>query len=323
VLLQLSLANYASGQEEGSSESIGRRATSSTIVVSVRDPSGQPLATSALVHLYSSDGTPLGQISMGNGGSVTFRNLQPANYVVEVEAAGYVKAREDVTMAIPGEDRVQVYLQPESKTAAIDLSAAGEPILAPKAKKELDEGREALGKNDLDAAKYHLEKAAELAPQHPKVLYALASLSVQQHNLPKAEALLRKAHELYPQDVPAQLALGIVMTDEGKFEEASPHLEKALGQDAQSWEGRWALAKCYYHRREFELALAQSRQALEDSKGRAPEVAMVLAASLTATAQYEESASVLRRFLQEHPGSSEAGRARRWLEYLKRTGKIA
>lgn len=265
----------------------------------------------------------MGQVRVGNGGEATFQNIHPGSYFVEVEAPGYAKAREDATLPLAGEIRVQIYLQPESKTEPVELSTNGAPILAPKPKKELEEGREALRKNDLDSAKRHLEKAAGLAPQHPDVLYALASLNLRAGDLPKAEGLLRQTVELYPKDVPAQMALGIVLADEGKFEAASPELEAALGQNTEAWEGRWALARCYYHQKKFELALAQSRQALEASKGQAPEVAMVLAASLTALGHYEESAEVLRKFLEEHPSSSEAVRARRWLEYLKRSGKIA
>jgi len=323
LLMQLLLAGCASAQDEGSTESIGSRATNGAIIVAVRDRSGQPLTSDALVHLYSSDGTPLGQMPLGKESEVTFRNVNPGNYFVEVEAPGYTKAHEDATMPIASDVRIQVYLQPETKPATIDLSKEGDVILAPKAKKELDEGLEALGKNDLDAARNHLERASELAPRNPDVLHALATLNVQLRDLPKADGLLRTELELYPKNVPAQLALGIVLTDEDKFTEASPQLEKALAQNPQSWEGRWALARCYYHQRKFELALTQSRQALEDSKGKAPEVAMVEAASLTALARYAESASVLRKFVEEHPNSLEASRAKRWLEYLKRAGKIA
>lgn len=276
-----------------------------------------------MVRLYSSDGTPMGQVRVGNGGEATFGNIHPGNYFVEVEAPGYLKAHEDATLPMSGDLRLQIYLQPEAKSPSLDISGGDVPVLAPKAKKELDQGREALQENNLDAARDHLEKAAELAPRHPDVLYSLASLNLKLHDFAKAEGLLQQSLQLYPKNVPTQVALGIVLTDERKFDAAAPQLEAVLAEIGQSWEGRWALARCYYHQKKFDLALVQSRQALKDSKGQAPEVALVIAASLTALAQYEESADVLRKFLAEHPDSSEAVRARRWLDYLKRTRRIS
>jgi len=47
-----------------------------------------------------------------------------------------------------------------------------------------------------------------------------------------------------------------------------------------------------------------------------------VAASLTALGRYEESAAILREFLQEYPNNRGAARAKRWLDHLKQTGKI-
>ena len=320
LLCQLFLSTSTEAQD-GTSESSGRL-TTGAIVVIVRDARGEPLTMPATVSLYSSDGMPMGQLSIVSGRQATFRSIRPGSYTVEVEASGYTKVREQAMLPMTGEVHVDVYLHPESSADAIVLSGPGVPLLAPKAKKELEAGLAALRSGDLNKAQKHLESAGHLAPNHPEVLYLLGMLYMQTNDLPRAEGFLDKATQMDPQQAPAQTALGVVLANERKFGEALPPLGKALELDAKSWEARWALARCYYYQRNYEGAAQESRQALRDSNDKAPEIALVVAASLTALGRYEESAAILREFLQEYPNNRGAARAKRWLDHLKQTGKI-
>ncbi len=308
--------------QEGASESIGGRPTSGAIVVSVRGTAGEPLTTPALVRLYSSDGMPLGQSSVVSGGQATFRNVRPGSYSVEVEASGYAKAYGQAALPMAGEVNVQIYLHPEANSDPIVLPDSDTPLLAPKAKKELDAGLEALRQKDFSKAQKHLEKASRMAPTHPEVLYLLGMLYTHMNDLPRAEGFLSEATQIEPQNAPAQAALGIVLSNEHKCRAALLPLGKALELDAKSWEARWALARCEYSQRKFQPALEQSRLALQDSNGLAPDIALVVAASLAALDRYEGSASVLREYLQQNPGRPGAARAKRWLDRLQQAGKI-
>jgi hypothetical protein len=68
--------------------------------------------------------------------------------------------------------------------------------------------------------------------------------------------------------------------------------------------------------------LKTSQQALVESNGKAPEIELLVAQSLTAVGRYEESAQALREFLKNHGDRPEAATARRWLERLTASGKI-
>jgi tetratricopeptide (TPR) repeat protein len=275
--------------------------------------------------LYSSDGTPLGQIVASNGGQATFLNVQLGDYRVEVEASGYAKTSGEAQLPFLGEARVDIYLRPEpatDSTFALPLPSGSATVLAPKAKKEMDTGLESLQTGNLKEAQRHLEKASQLAPTNADVLYLLGTLYVQMKDLPRAEGVLERATGLDAEHARAHAALGIVLTNENKFDAAVAPLEKALDLNKQSWEARWALSRCNYHLRNFQAALENSRSALHDSSGKAPEIALVVAASLTAMGSYEESASLLREFLQQHADRPEAARARNWLEELRQRGKI-
>jgi len=318
---QLFLSVSGDAAQDGASESSGRL-TTGAIVVIVRDARGEPLTMPATVSLYSSDGMPIGQLSVVSGRQATFRNIRPGGYTVEVEASGYSKSREEAMLPMTGEVHVEIYLRPESSTDAIVLSGPGVPLLAPKAKKELEAGLAALRNKDLNKAQKHLENAGHLAPNHPEVLYLLGMLYMQMNDLPRSEGFLDKATQMDPQQAPAQTALGIVLANERKFAAALPPLGKALELDPKSWEARWALARCHYYQRQYEAAAEESRQALRDSNDKAPEIGLVVAASLTALGRYEESAAILREFLQQHPDNRGAARAKRWLDHLQQTGKI-
>jgi Tfp pilus assembly protein PilF len=100
------------------------------------------------------------------------------------------------------------------------------PVLAPKAKKELDAGLEALRRKDLSQAQKHLEQAGNLAPTHPDVLYLLGALYSQMNDLPRAETFLEKALEMNPQHARAQATLGIVLAGQHKFDMALPSFKK-------------------------------------------------------------------------------------------------
>jgi Flp pilus assembly protein TadD len=321
LLFQIVFAAEITAQG-GASESVSMRRSTGQILVYVRDPLGRPLTTSASVRLYSSDGTPLGQVVASNGGQATFLNVQLGDYRVEVEASGYAKTSAEAQLPFLGEARVDIYLRPESATNSSALPAGSVTVLVPKAKKELDTGIEALQTGNLKEAQRHLEKAGQLAPTNADVLYLLGTLYVQMKDLPRAEGVLERATGLDEKHARAQAALGIVLTNENKFDAAVAPLEKALDLSKQSWEARWALARCHYHLRDFRSALEQSRSALHDSNGKAPEIVLVVAASLSAMGSYEESASLLREFLQQHADRPEATRARRWLDRLKQAGKI-
>lgn len=281
------------------------------------------MTTPALVRLYTSDGMPLGQASVGSGGQVIFRNVRPGDYSIEVEATGYENAQGRAFLPMAGEANVEIYMQPESaKTDAVVLSDPGTPVLAPKARKEMDAGQEALAKKDLKEALRHLEKAGELAPTNPSVLYLLGILYSRMDDLPRAEEFLTKATQMEPEQTRSQAALGIILANDHKFDAALIPLEKALELDEKSWEARWALARCYYVQRKFQPALEQSQRALNDSNGQGPDIMLVVAASLTALGQYEQSAGLLREYLEKYSDRAGAARARRWLDRLQQSGKI-
>ena len=109
-----------------------------------------------------------------------------------------------------------------------------------------------------------------------------------------------------------------------KDDAAIAPLEKPLQlHSTSSWDTCWALAKAYCQRAHYDKALQMSEAALSASSGKAPEIQLLVAQSLTAVGRYEDAAQTLRDFLRDHSDRQEAATARRWLDRLSSSGKIA
>jgi tetratricopeptide (TPR) repeat protein len=116
----------------------------------------------------------------------------------------------------------------------------------------------------------------------------------------------------------------MALSDQGRYDAAISPLEQSLKLDAHSgYETHWTLAKAYYHQQQYDEAVKESQIALNGSNGKAPEIELLLAQSLTAAGKYEDAGQALRDFLKSHSDRPEAPTARRWLERLTTDGKLA
>lgn len=306
--------------QDGVSEVSAISGNNAVIVVTVRSTTGEPLASPAVVKIYR-NGIPNGQGTTAQGGRAIFTPQNLGEFTVVVEAPGYKTGHGEVSVPIPVKAEVDIYMQPESGSGDNAMGTGG-PLIAPKAKDALDRGLQALRDNKLEEAEKQLKEAMRLAPGHPDVLYLQGVLYLRQNKLSEAQKTLEKAAQVNPNNSRTLAALGTALSNQGKFEEAIVPLEKSLLLSAGGWETHWTLAKAYYYHKQYEEALKTSRQALVESHGKAPEIELLVAQSLTAVGRYEDSAQALREFLKNHGDNPEAATAKRWLERLNAAGKI-
>jgi Flp pilus assembly protein TadD len=307
-------------QDTGSKEK-ETRGNGAEIAVTVHDAAGEPISSPALVRLYRDGTIPSGQGATSHG-SVMFIVTSLGEFTVVVEAAGYPSVQKEASVQVAGRTPVDVYLRRDAGGAGNSVGVPGKPILAPKAKNAFDKGLQALSADKLRDAEKFVSEAARLAPGHPDVLYVQGVLYLKQRNWAEAQSALEKATQIDPNHARAFAALGMALSDQGKYELAIAPLEKSLQLDAAcGWETHWVLAKAYYQREQYDAALKSSQAALEESKGKAPEIELLVAQSLTAVGRYDDAAQTLREFLKEHGDRPEAARARRWLEGLHSSGR--
>jgi tetratricopeptide (TPR) repeat protein len=224
-----------------------------------------------------------------------------------------------VSVAMKFEVDVYVQREPSSNETS---GVPGKPLLSPKAKEALDKSLEALGANKLSEAEKYVAEAMKLAPGHPDVLFVQGVLYLSQRNWAQAQSVLEKASQMDPNNARIFSALGMALADQGKYEEAITPLEKSLQLEASGgWETHWALGKAYYYRRQYDQALKTSQLALTESHGKAPQIELLVAQSLTAVGRYDDAAETLRDFLKRHGDLPEAATAKRWLNGLSNSGK--
>ena len=320
ILACLAVALPACCQDSGSSEreSYGN---GSEITITVHDSSGEPISTAAMVKLYRGGTIPSGQAETSRGHAVIVVN-NLGEFTVIVEAAGYENSQKELSVQATGRTQLDVYLRRIS-AARNTAVVPGRPVLAPKAKEALDKGLRALGADKMKEAENYVGEAMRLAPGHPDVLYVQGVLSLKQRNWVQAQNALEKATQIDPNHARAFAALGMALCDQGKYGAAIAPLEQSLQLDAGgTWETRWTLAKAYYQQEKYDESLNVSQEALAGSNGKAPEIGLLVAQSLTAVGRYEDAARVLREFLRDHGDRPEAVVARRWLERLTANGKI-
>jgi len=316
LLFLLSVSPAAWCQDSGA-EGTMMRGDRGEIAITVRDSSGEPISAPASVKLYH-EGLPIDQ-SAATHGRAFFITRNLGNFSIVVEATGYKAGQKEITLPVAVKAEVDIYLQP---LGSDNSGAPGKPILAPKAKEAFDKGLQAINANKLADAEKYVSEAARLAPGHPDVLFVQGVLYLRRQHWAEAQSSLEKATQLDPGNARAFAALGMALSNQGKYPDAIPPLEKSLQLQPGGWENEWALGKAYYRHEQYDKALKTSQQALADSGGKAPEIALLVAQSLTAIGQYDASANALRDFIKAHGDRPEAVTAKRWLDGLVKSGKI-
>ena len=287
------------------------------VIVYVRAPAGEPLTVPAIVQLFRFDGTPHDRTTAQGITPVVFPNLGPGGYYVEVSAPGFETTRVEAGVTGPIPTEVYVYMRPEAAPASSEAAPAGPPVLAPKARKELEQGLDDLRGNNLKGAQQRLERAAKLAPGHPDVFYLLGVLYVRLNDSAQARSALEKATQLDPKHARALAALGTVLSNQGEYTKAIPLLTRAVELNDHAWETQWTLASAEYHERQFEQARDHARQALTLSQDKAPEIQLLLAQALAGLGQRDKAAAELEAFLRHHSDHAKAPMARSWLAQLR------
>src|SRR5882762_11141007 len=146
------------------SNSAAWRAPSANLYISVREATGLPVNTSAMLKLSCPlAGVDVSGPAKGRSTQVQFQNVPAGDCNIEVSAQGYrtAKDRTEVTQSMTSHNQyVFIYLHPESESMA---ASARPPIVPLGLIKEMDKAMEAMQKKrDADARK-HLDKAARIS----------------------------------------------------------------------------------------------------------------------------------------------------------------
>jgi tetratricopeptide (TPR) repeat protein len=283
-----------------------------TIEVHVSEAGGGPLAVSAEVRLFSPY-TPGGLIQTTGVGGATIFNTMEGSYKIEVRAAGYQTANEDVSVFGGGATHCYIVMRQDDGSAPPQKASGkpGIPEVPGKSRKELDLAFTALRDNKTAEANKHVEYALKHTKDNPEVQYVAALCALAANDLPRARQYLESAVSVFPQYSSAQMVLGGVLLQQGATEEAIAHLQRAVAADPNAWRSHRTLSEAYLRaNRDFDKAKFHAQRALEVGKEKAVGAEITLALAETAGGDRDAGRTRLERFLFVHSDNPEAARAR-------------
>jgi len=295
------------------------RAPSANLFVSVRESTGLPVGTNAIVKLSCPlAGIDVSGPAQGAGAQVQFRNVPVGDCNIEVIAQGYrsAKDRTEVTQSMTSHNQyVFIYMHPESESAT---AAARPPVVPLGLIKEMDKAMEAMQKKHDEDARKHLAKAAKISPTNPDVAYLRGMLELEHHDLPAAEQFFQTASSSRSQER-VLLGLGYVQVQMNQAGAAAQTLEKALQLNGASERAHLLLANAYAQLREYPKAQEHAQRAAAFNSENSAPARTLLAQILAAQGNREGARLEFEGVLREYPKSTSASVARDSLASMART----
>ena len=128
LLVSVLLTAIPAQSQDGVSEISAISGNNAVIIVTVRSNNGEPLGVPAVVKIYR-NGMPNGQGTTSQGGRAIFTPQNLGEFTVVVEAPGYKTGHGEVSVPIPVKAEVDIYMQPEARSAD-NVMGPGGPLLA-------------------------------------------------------------------------------------------------------------------------------------------------------------------------------------------------
>lgn len=268
--------------------------------VFVQGPSGTPVDGLALVILTNMEG----QVQRANtlGGYAVFNRVPDGWYDVEIIAAGYAHSKE--RMELNSISSLTLTLHRDMIGHQTPLP--GLPILAPKAKRELNKALEAMRAGKLPSALSHLDRVYRLAPAYPDVNYFLGVYFVETNEFAKAKNYLEKTLSLDPKHAHALLSLGIVLLQENNPAEALPYFKRAIEAEPTSWRAHALLAEAYLQAGSVDESFLHAERALQLGHEQAATVQQLLASVWAKRGYADRAIKILQTYLQDHTSDTAA-----------------
>lgn len=166
-------------------------------------------------------------------------------------------------------------------------------------------GRAAVSKGDLAAARKHFERARKLRPESVDATYGLATVFYLLRENAAATTLFEEVQRLDPLHAGAAINLGALCNLAGEYEEAITHLRRGIQLDRTRGEGYYNLGIAYRKLGRFELAISAYREACHLSP-RMVEAVYNLANVYFEMARYDQAMSYYRRALELNPSFKKA-----------------
>ena len=284
----------------------------------VRVTTGGPLPFGITVKLEVAENVVAAadQQKVGETGRFAFYNLREQHYQVIVTADGYQPGTAQVDMQYYASRFPTIYLTPlDAKKTAPQPSGSTTDLAAPKkARKEYEQGHDALEAKDLANARKHFERAIEMDPCYARALTELAVVLSLQGELSSAEGPLQKSIHCDGEFLEAYVQLGILLDIEKKYSESESILQQGVRVAPSDWQPYYRLGAVHQHSGKYKEAAEEYLKA-ESLSGAVPaEVHVRLADAYLRQKQYDQAYTEVQTYLRVAPDGPLAGQAKSLLQ---------
>ena len=294
-----------------------------SLIVLVREQSGEPLSSEAIVRVTSRASEVVSVGTTGDAreaaGASSF-DLPAGDYEIEVEADGYKKGTEQVKLWPQRATTVYVYLRRAGSGAASSAPASG-IVLAPKVQREVDQGLAAMRRNKLAEARKHLETAQKMAPSIPDILYLLGVVEYMDKDLPAARKQFEAVLAANPTHARSLVMLGQMQLDAGENNDASATLLKAVEADSNNWRPHYLLALALIRIKELPRAELEAARSGELSGEKTAAMMLLRAKILMLQGKNTEAKPILQVFLKEYPSDPGTPEAKKYVDRIEQWQK--
>jgi tetratricopeptide (TPR) repeat protein len=284
----------------------------------VRVTTGGSLPSGIVVKLEVAENVVVAQQLVGETGKFEFHNLKDQQYRIIVTAEGYQPANVQVDMAYYATRFPTVYLTPlGAKKSPPPPSASTTDLAAPKkARKEYEEGHDALQAKDLASARKHFETAVETDPCYARALTELGVVLTLQGEIPSAEDSFQKSIHCDGEFLEAYLQMAILLDTERKYPEGESILLEALRVAPSDWQPYYRLGAVHQHAGKYKEATEEYLKA-ESLSGAVPaEIHLRLADAYLQQKKYDQAYDEMQTYLRIAPDGPLANQTRSLLPQI-------
>ena len=268
----------------------------------------QPLTVPVRVQLvYLANMVTVDERFTDSAGRITFGSVLPGNYSANVTGAGILNTSENIEVQAHKTTHSVIHVR-EAEKADNNKGPGGTVTVAnlnipEKARKELDNGAEAMDHGDLAGAVKHFEKAAKIYPNYASAFNNLGVIAAQQKHFETARTYFEKAVSLDDHFPDAYLNLSKLDLNQQKFQDAKQPLARVLAMEPNNLGALLMMATCELITGQNESAIAYARKIHELPHEKFAASHLVAARALEASHHPDQAIEEYRIFLQEAPSS--------------------
>jgi TolA-binding protein len=293
-----------------------------TVLISVRERTGIPLSVNAIVRLSPLIGGQSLVAPTTDAATASFPGVHGGEYEVQVEAAGYERTTERISVSAGSTFTAYVYVSPLGSSSAGSSAPAG-TVMTPDLQRELDKSLFALRQSKYEEARKHLEKAHKMAPSNPDVLYLMGMIDYTAKDIPAARKQFQSVLASYPSHQRSLIMLGQIQLDSGENNDACLTLQKAVEVASVNWQSHYLLAIAYARTGEIEKARVEAQRTAELNKGKQPAMKMLEAKLLLMQGRNVEARKAFEAFLHDYPQGPAAAEATQYLAKIDEQAKAS